>query len=114
MGRGKSLARSVAYGTLAITAVYSGKRMWDHFNIEPRPLVEVDYQLPSRNDQINKLQDPEAKFNVLIIGGGATGTGIALDAATRGLSVALVERDDFAAGKIFYLFGSEKTEKFIG
>jgi glycerol-3-phosphate dehydrogenase len=37
-------------------------------------------------------------FDLLVIGGGATGTGVALDAATRGLSVALVERDDFAAG----------------
>lgn len=34
----------------------------------------------------------------MIIGGGATGLGIALDAATRGLSVVLVERDDFASG----------------
>ena len=37
-------------------------------------------------------------FDVLVIGGGITGTGIALDAASRGLSVALVEKDDFAAG----------------
>ena len=36
--------------------------------------------------------------DVLIIGGGITGAGIALDAATRGLSVALVEMQDFAAG----------------
>src|ERR1700749_4670948 len=40
----------------------------------------------------------EDPFDVLVIGGGITGTGIALDAATRGLSVALVEKDDFAAG----------------
>lgn len=33
-----------------------------------------------------------------MIGGGATGVGVALDAATRGLDVALVERDDFASG----------------
>lgn len=32
------------------------------------------------------------------VGGGATGCGVALDAATRGLRVGLVERDDFAAG----------------
>ncbi len=38
------------------------------------------------------------EFDVLIIGSGATGTGIALDAATRGLKVACVDRDDFAAG----------------
>jgi glycerol-3-phosphate dehydrogenase len=37
-------------------------------------------------------------FDVLVIGGGVTGTGIALDAATRGLSVALVEQRDFASG----------------
>jgi glycerol-3-phosphate dehydrogenase len=40
----------------------------------------------------------EDEFDVLVIGGGITGTGIALDAAARGLSVALVEKDDFAAG----------------
>jgi glycerol-3-phosphate dehydrogenase len=36
--------------------------------------------------------------DVLVIGGGVTGTGIALDAATRGLSVALVEQRDLASG----------------
>jgi glycerol-3-phosphate dehydrogenase len=39
-----------------------------------------------------------ARFDMLVVGGGATGLGIALDAAVRGLSVALVERDDFAQG----------------
>jgi glycerol-3-phosphate dehydrogenase len=38
------------------------------------------------------------KFHIAVIGGGATGAGIALDAATRGLKVALIEKDDFAAG----------------
>jgi len=37
-------------------------------------------------------------FDVLVIGGGVTGCGIALDAASRGLTVALVEKRDFAAG----------------
>lgn len=37
-------------------------------------------------------------FDLLIIGGGATGCGIALDAVTRGLKVALVEKNDFAEG----------------
>ena len=36
--------------------------------------------------------------DVLVIGGGITGVGVALDAATRGLSVALIERDDLAFG----------------
>lgn len=38
------------------------------------------------------------EFDLLIIGGGITGAGIALDAATRGLKTALVEMQDFAAG----------------
>jgi glycerol-3-phosphate dehydrogenase len=38
------------------------------------------------------------RFDVLVVGGGVTGTGIALDAASRGLRVALVEKDDFASG----------------
>lgn len=37
-------------------------------------------------------------FDLLIVGGGATGAGVAVDATTRGLSVAMVERDDFGAG----------------
>jgi glycerol-3-phosphate dehydrogenase len=38
------------------------------------------------------------EFDVLVVGGGITGAGVALDAATRGYSVALIERHDFAAG----------------
>ncbi len=38
------------------------------------------------------------RFDVLLIGGGITGVGIALDAAARGFSVALIEQDDFASG----------------
>ncbi|MGZ3460107.1 MAG: FAD-dependent oxidoreductase, partial [Archangium sp.] len=38
------------------------------------------------------------QFDVLVIGGGVTGCGIARDAALRGLRVALVEREDFASG----------------
>ncbi|CAI9091155.1 OLC1v1026102C2 [Oldenlandia corymbosa var. corymbosa] len=37
-------------------------------------------------------------LDVLVIGGGATGCGVALDAATRGLRVGLVEREDFSSG----------------
>ena len=37
-------------------------------------------------------------FDVVVIGGGVTGAGAALDAATRGLSVALVEARDWASG----------------
>ena len=45
-----------------------------------------------------KSDIPNEPFDILIIGGGATGAGAALDAATRGLRVALVEGEDFASG----------------
>jgi glycerol-3-phosphate dehydrogenase len=46
-------------------------------------------------------------FDVAVVGGGVTGTGAALDAATRGLSVALIEARDYAAG------ASSKSSKLI-
>lgn len=46
-------------------------------------------------------------YDVIIIGGGVTGAGIALDAATRGLKVALLEKRDFASGT------SSKSTKLI-
>ncbi len=52
--------------------------------------------LPSRSAALRALGERE--FDVLIIGGGITGAGIARDAALRGLHVALVEREDFASG----------------
>jgi glycerol-3-phosphate dehydrogenase len=47
------------------------------------------------------------RFDVLVIGGGIVGAGIARDAAMRGLSVALIEQGDFASGT------SSKTSKLI-
>ena len=52
-------------------------------------------------------QEAGEPYDLLVIGGGATGSGIALDAVTRGLKVALVERDDFAAGT------SSKSTKLV-
>jgi glycerol-3-phosphate dehydrogenase len=50
----------------------------------------------NRNEMIVSLKNKE--FDVLVIGGGITGAGITLDAATRGMKTALVEMQDFAAG----------------
>ncbi|MEO0776680.1 MAG: FAD-dependent oxidoreductase, partial [Bacteroidota bacterium] len=52
-----------------------------------------------------KLETEE--FDLLVVGGGATGCGIALDAAARGLKTALVEKGDFASGT------SSKSTKLI-
>ncbi len=51
----------------------------------------------SRRDRIKETL-VDRTFDLLVIGGGATGCGVALEAATRGLTVALVERDDYASG----------------
>lgn len=57
---------------------------------------------------IPATEDPnDEPYDLLVIGGGATGTGIALDAATRGLKVAMVERDDFSSGT------SSKSTKLV-
>lgn len=49
-----------------------------------------------REDAITRLKSEV--FDVLVIGGGASGSGIALDAQSRGLKVALVEKEDFCSG----------------
>jgi glycerol-3-phosphate dehydrogenase len=50
-------------------------------------------------ERAHALAELEAtQFDIVVVGGGVTGAGIALDAATRGLSVALVERGDFSSG----------------
>jgi glycerol-3-phosphate dehydrogenase len=58
-----------------------------------------------RDDALRRLADEE--FDVLVIGGGITGAGVALDAASRGLKTALVEKGDFASGT------SSKSSKMI-
>jgi len=53
--------------------------------------------VPLRADQVKRLGEEE-EFDLLIVGGGATGAGMAADAATRGLKTAMVEANDFASG----------------
>jgi glycerol-3-phosphate dehydrogenase len=60
----------------------------------------------TRADSVNRLDDD---FDVLVVGGGITGSGAALDLAGRGLSVALVEQADFAQGT-----SSRSTKLFHG
>ncbi len=51
----------------------------------------------TRPELLEKLSQP-ATWDIAIIGGGATGLGVALDAAARGFSVVLLESHDFAKG----------------
>src|SRR3979409_2554110 len=50
----------------------------------------------SRDRALHTLE--RERFDVAVIGGGITGAGVALDAASRGFSVALLEKSDFASG----------------
>src|SRR6266496_3357130 len=50
----------------------------------------------SRSDALEALGGE--RFDVVVVGGGITGAGVALDAASRGYSVALVEKADFGSG----------------
>ena len=69
--------------------------MWQHWAVHPF----------RRDDALRRLADED--FDVLVIGGGVTGAGVALDAASRGLRTALVEKGDFASGT------SSKSSKMI-
>ena len=64
-----------------------------------------DFSYSKRPELIKELQ--EDHFDLIIIGGGITGAGIALDAASRGIKTALVEKHDFASGT------SSKSTKLI-
>ena len=54
------------------------------------------WRLAPRGDRLDELR--HRSFDLLVIGGGITGAGIALDLSLRGLQVLLIERDDWAAG----------------
>jgi glycerol-3-phosphate dehydrogenase len=69
--------------------------MWQSWSVHPF----------RRADALRRLGDET--FDVLVVGGGITGAGVALDAASRGLKTALVEKGDFASGT------SSKSSKMI-
>lgn len=72
-----------------------------HQAVGHSPIPEVEHAYAEQT------QDEDEGFDLLVIGGGATGAGVAVDAATRGLKVALVERDDYGAGT------SSKSTKLV-
>ncbi|KAK9369560.1 FAD dependent oxidoreductase-domain-containing protein [Lipomyces kononenkoae] len=99
------LLRSVAAGGILTTTAFFVSTTDTFSSIHHRAEQDVPLNYPapppaalppSRDEQIKRLASE--KFDLLIIGGGATGAGCALDAVSRGLKVALVERDDFACG----------------
>lgn len=97
----------------AVAAVAGGA----YYTIVSNPRIASSDRGPALTDIKQKIADPFAvvpsravqesaligssaanPLDILVVGGGATGCGVALDAATRGLRVGLVEREDFASG----------------
>ena len=52
----------------------------------------------NRDEMLARVRDREKPWDIVVIGGGATGAGVAVDAATRGYDVLLLEREDFGKG----------------
>ncbi|KAL2803328.1 FAD dependent oxidoreductase-domain-containing protein [Aspergillus granulosus] len=124
----RKILRPLLYTTAALTTVGAGAL---YISYRPRNIPGLEApavpppgyhegklvppsfpRIKSRLEQIQDLKrsaagDEADVYDLLVIGGGATGSGIALDAATRGLKVAVIERDDFSAGT------SSKSTKLV-
>lgn len=105
----KGLIGGALATTAVATAVWASSQVSSSDPVQPRgeaaaavaqQMAAADWKVPHRTVQEMRLRGTSAAnpLDVLVIGGGATGSGVALDAVTRGLRVGLVERDDFAAG----------------
>lgn len=124
--RGQRLLRAVGYAagasTLGAGALYAIYRPREIPGSEAAAVPPPTYseggvfrppkfpRIKSRAEQLADIKastNKSQEYDLLIIGGGATGTGVALDAATRGLKVAVVDRDDFASGT------SSKSTKLV-
>ena len=73
--------------------------------LEKKKKQPLRFSILDRKRMLKKVRN--TKFDLVVIGGGVTGAGIALDAASRGLRVCLIEKNDFASGT------SNKSTKLI-
>jgi glycerol-3-phosphate dehydrogenase len=64
--------------------------------LNTRSIVAPEFSVRTRAANLERMR--REVFDVAVIGGGVTGAGVALDAASRGLKVALIEKRDFASG----------------
>nr|CAD7585486.1 unnamed protein product [Timema genevievae] len=93
---GFALGTGACLTTWLLTGENNKKRWTPVVMAEVKQERRGKHTLPTRAEQIKSLETDS--FDVLIIGGGASGAGCALDSVTRGLKTALVEWDDFASG----------------
>lgn len=94
------MMRRIKVSVATITGLSLSYILYKNTSTTPqlKPLQKSPPQIkPKTRSQLLKDLASE-QFDLLVIGGGATGAGCALDACTRGLKVALVEQDDYASG----------------
>jgi glycerol-3-phosphate dehydrogenase len=100
-----------AAGTVVAYKWYSNKRKAQQIPASPaQKHSALQWKPPSRPELLSQLAQhgtAERPLDLLIIGGGATGAGCAVDAAVRGLKVACVEREDWSSGT------SSKSTKLV-
>lgn len=100
-----------AAGTVVAYKWYSNKRKAQEITVTPAEKhAALQWKPPTRKSLLSKLAEhgsADRPLDLLIIGGGATGTGCAVDAAVKGLSVACVEREDWSSGT------SSKSTKLV-
>jgi glycerol-3-phosphate dehydrogenase len=93
--------RKTFYACAATYVVFSYNPQWTRRKFGPLPLEPLTLHPPSRAECLKMLasssQEDQA-LDVLVVGGGASGAGVALDASIRGLRVGLVEMNDYASG----------------
>jgi glycerol-3-phosphate dehydrogenase len=84
----------------ALAAAHTGPAVTTSGGVVPIPCEDgtsvIPWSTPPRGEQLRRLREEE--FDLVVVGGGCVGAGVAWEAATRGLKVALVERGDFASG----------------
>ncbi|GAB6028310.1 glycerol-3-phosphate dehydrogenase [Chamberlinius hualienensis] len=85
------------YGSINIYDYYRTQQWAARVKASVKEHARPTNPLPTRAAQLATLKDTK-EFDVLVIGGGATGAGVALDSVSRGLKTALVELDDFSSG----------------
>jgi glycerol-3-phosphate dehydrogenase len=90
-----NLSQTLSIGVSDEELFYNRKRIYAE--AENGSVTPTANRFPSRDEHLKALKSDQ-EYDILVVGGGATGCGVALDAASRGLNVALVERDDFSSG----------------
>ena len=88
------MLKKVLFRKPALFSAYWAFNVTAHPNLENK-IYKIHTQM-KRTELLSRLDNADKVWDVVVIGGGATGLGCAVDAASRGYNVALFEREDFA------------------